>query len=238
MRSYAKLGLGVDSEQLRWGKDEEFTSNVPQTPIEPTIQEDNGETDDASNLMSTTSRNKKRNSYQRLSRVSDEARFSISSFSPAMEKIGTDSNRSSTTIKGIQINGTTNSVGGLNDYDFEKALRKFASERDSFLSDLSLSAGAIMPNRPKPRPKTQRFSSDDSSVLRSGVGSIRRRISFRDMSSIKRQSSVARQGKCHSHTFRYCSRRSEIHRVKRTDHWYKYTLTFFNLQPQFGRLSA
>lgn len=218
MRSYAKLGLGVDSEQLRWGKDEESTANVPQAPIEPTIQEDNGETDDASNLMSTTSRNKKRNSYQRLSRVSDEARFSISSFSPAMEKMSTDSNRSSTTIKGIQINGTTNSIGGLNDYDFEKALRKFASERDSFLSDLSLSAGAIMPNRPKPRPKTQRITSDDSSALKSGVGSIRRRISFRDMSSIKRQPSVARQGKCHSHMIRYCSRRSEIHRVNRTDH--------------------
>jgi hypothetical protein len=90
------------------------------------------------------------------------------------------------TIKGIQINGK----GTLNDVDFEKALRKFASERDSFLSDLTLSAGAVVPNRPKPRPKTQKIVKEDAAGLKSGVGSIRRRISFRDM---KRQSSVARQ---------------------------------------------
>ena len=88
------------------------------------------------------------------------------------------------TIKGIQTNGK----GLLNDVDFEKALRKFASERDSFLSDLTLSAGAVVPNRPKPRPKTQRIVKEDTPGPKPGVGSIRRRISFRDM---KRQSSVA-----------------------------------------------
>lgn len=102
------------------------------------------------------------------------------------ENKGTDSNRSSVTIKGIQINGK----GTLSDVDFDKALRKFASERDSFLSDLTLNAGAVVPNRPKPRPKTQKIVKEDAAGLKSGVGSIRRRISFRD---IKRQSSVARQ---------------------------------------------
>lgn len=78
--------------------------------------------------------------------------------------------------------------------DFDNALRKFALERDSFLSDLSLSAGAVVPSRLKPRPKTQRIVGEDVGVgLKSGVGSIRRRISFRDMNSMKRQSSVNRQ---------------------------------------------
>lgn len=132
-----------------------------------------------------------------------------------MENKGTDSNRSSTTIKGIQINGTNNGTGGLNDYDFEKALRKFASERDSFLSDLSLSAGAIMPNRPKPRPKTQRIISDETSAMKSGVGSIRRRISFRDMGSMKRQSSIARQGKSHDRSYQVpSSEHSNFHPAK------------------------
>lgn len=79
--------------------------------------------------------------------------------------------------------------------DFDRALRKFASERDSFLSDLTLSAGAVVPNRPKPRPKTQRIVNEEAAGLKSGGGSLRRRVSFRDMNSLKRQTSVARQGK-------------------------------------------
>ena len=130
-----------------------------------------------------------------MSRLSDEARVSIASILSTPEKKGTESNRSSVTIKGIPINGT----GGLNDVDFDKALKKFASERDSFLTDLTLSAGAVVPNRPRPRPKTQRIVNEDAPALKSGVGSIRRRISFRDMSSMKRQSSVNRQ--CTLHDF-------------------------------------
>ena len=83
----------------------------------------------------------------------------------------------------------------MNDVDFEKALKKFARERDSFLVDLTLSAGAVVPNRPKPRPKTQKITSEDVNGLKGGVGSIRRRISFREMSSMKRQPSVVRQRK-------------------------------------------
>lgn len=49
-----------------------------------------------------------------------------------------------------------------------------------------------MPNRPRPRPKTQRIVNEDAAGLKSSVGSIRRRISFREMSSTKRQSSVNR----------------------------------------------
>ena len=182
---------GVDSEQLKWGRGEDLVITGAPASVEPTIEEDeSAEAESSPKRAPNTPQSKKRNSYQRLSRLSDEARLSVASFTPTIEQNGTDSNRSSTTIKGIHVNGT----GGLSDHDFEKALRKFASERDSFLSDMNLSAGVVMPNRPKPRPKTQKIVNDDTTGSKSAVGSIRRRISFRDMSSMKRQSSVARQG--------------------------------------------
>jgi hypothetical protein len=68
---------------------------------------------------------------------------------------------------------------------------------------LSLSAGAITPARPKPRPRTQKLVTEDkpasSNPLRSGIGSVRRHMSFRDMNSVKRQPSVARQGESNEH---------------------------------------
>ncbi|KAL8770331.1 MAG: hypothetical protein Q9209_003967 [Squamulea sp. 1 TL-2023] len=183
----------VDSEQLRWGSSniEENAHDSASPPVEQTIEEE--KTSEADNndpeVTPRTIRYSKRNSYHRLSKLSDEARLSIASVAISPDPKGTDSNRSSTTIKGIQINGT----GNLSDVDFDKALRKFATERESFLTDLTLNAGAVVPNRPKARPKTQRIVNEDNAALKSGVGSVRRRISFRDMSSVKRQSSVNRQ---------------------------------------------
>lgn len=168
---------------------------APPAPVEQTIEEDTvAEAEkDPEPLPIATPRKTKRGSYQRLSNLSDEARLSITSLSFSPErKGGTESNRSSTTIKAIQVNGT-GVGGGLSDYDFEHALKKFATQRDSFLSDLTSSAAAVLPNRPKPRPKTQKIVNDDATGLKSGVGSLRRRISFRDMNSMKRQSSVKRQ---------------------------------------------
>ena len=210
-------GIGVDSEQLRWGKDEDLLETPPPAPVEQTIEEDRAAEaeNDAQNLPVATPRKAKRTSYQRLSNLSDEARLSISSlsFSPD-KKGGTESNRSSATIKAIQINGTSNSTL-LNDYDFENALKKFASQRDSFLSDLTLSAGAVLPNRPKPRPKTQKIVNEDTAGLKSGVGSIRRRMSFRDMNSMKRQSSIKRQCKLPVIFHRISCRLFEIHPLGR-----------------------
>lgn len=183
----------MDSEQLSWGEEEDAPSKAPTQNPEPTIEEDKlAEAEEGRPISTPTApRHQKTNSYNRLSRLSDDARLSIQSISNNSEKYGGDSNRSSATIKGIQITGT----GTLNDADFEKALKKFARERDSFLVDLTLSAGAVVPNRPKPRPKTQRITSEDANGLKGGVGSIRRRISFREMSSMKRQPSVVRQCK-------------------------------------------
>ena len=186
---------GVDSEQLTWPSpdpdEDQSTNGAPPSPVASTIEEDQvAEAEDATIIASPLStKGEKRSSYNWPSRKSNEARLSNQSFS-TLEKKGADSNRSSATIKGVHLNG---SGTGLSDLDFEKALRKFASERDSFLSDLTLSAGAVVPNRPKPRPKTQKIVNEDAAGLKSGVGSIRRRISFRDMNSMKRQPSVARQ---------------------------------------------
>ena len=185
--------VGVDSEQLKWGDEEDPSkrgSSIPQA--QSIIEEDHhGEAGEvASPSTPTAPRHAKRNSGNRLSRLSNDARLSIQSVSLGSEKKGTDSNRSSATIKAVQISGT----GGLNDVDFEKALRKFASERESFLSDLTLSAGAVIPPKPRPRPKTQKIVSDENNALKPSIGSVRRRISFRDMTSLKKQPSVMRRG--------------------------------------------
>ena len=179
---------GVDSEQLNWGNDEE---EDVRNQTEPTIAEEQlGEAEGEENSLPPTPRTAKRNSYNRLSHLSDDKRISFSSTRISDSRAGTDSNRSSTTIKAVQINGTKS----FTEVDFEKALRKFVSERDSFIADLNDSAGVVL-KQPRPRPKTQRIVSDESSSLKSGLGSVRRRISFRDMSSVKRQASVARQRK-------------------------------------------
>ncbi|KAI5305121.1 hypothetical protein KEM56_005247 [Ascosphaera pollenicola] len=142
----------------------------------------------------------------------------------------------------------------MSDDEFDKALLKFASDRDSFLNDLSLgtpaSASTIMnklnspnnnnnssssssnshkpltttisrsstvinihtsgssttlnagngtaaaPSLLRSRPRTQRIIPEEptgGNPLKSGIGSVRKHMSFRDMSSVKRQPSLVRQ---------------------------------------------
>lgn len=178
---------GLDSEQLNWGEDEEEDAR---NQTEPTIAEEQiAEAEGEDGSLPPTPRTTKRNSYNRLSHLSDDKRISFSSMRLSDSRAGTDSNRSSATIKAVQINGTKS----FTEVEFEKALRKFASERDSFLADLNNSAGVVL-KQPRPRPKTQRIVNDEANNLKSGLGSVRRRISFREMTSVKRQPSVARQG--------------------------------------------
>ncbi len=117
----------------------------------------------------------------------------------------TGSNRSSITIKGLSVNTSGGgTVGELSTFDFDKALVKFANERETFLDDLSFSAGApIQKPAPMTNPRASRLRIEDGegvspgqakkSPLRSVGGSIRRRMSFRDISSLKRQPSMVQR---------------------------------------------
>jgi hypothetical protein len=145
-----------------------------------------------------TARHSRTNSWNRLSKLSIEARNSIH----ALEEPETpDSNRSSVTIK-APTNG--NGADSLSDFDFDSALIKFANQRESFLDDLSFSAGLPAQTRsPMTNPRADRIRIEDGDILgstarrnplRSVGGSIRRKISFRDMNSMKRQPSLIRSG--------------------------------------------
>lgn len=125
-----------------------------------------------------TSKQSKRHSYKRLSRLS-----------------GVSSEHSSTTIRLVPPISPHGSVV-LSDVDFDKALKKFATDRESFYLDISFSAGAVtQPGRQRPRPRTQKIVTEDQPQgLSRGIGSVRRHMSFRERSSAKRQSSIARQG--------------------------------------------
>lgn len=195
--------------------------------LDDTIKEDNehenGESP-ANSPKNSAARHSRRNSLNRLSKASNELRFSIQTVG---EEDGTRSNRSSATIRPISTatpttNGAddatsptadtpTNGVPpsasgmgftGLPDFDFDKALMKFAAERENFLDDLSFSAGAKLQARPPMvnNPRAERIKADETeaasgrmSPLRSIKGSIRRKISFRDMNSTKRQTTTIRQ---------------------------------------------
>ncbi|KAK4141270.1 AEX-3 domain-containing protein [Dichotomopilus funicola] len=127
----------------------------------------------------------------------------------------TRSNRSSATIRplappnfnaGAPNENTIPEINGLGggegigfdgfpaDFDFDEALLKFAAERENFLDDLSFSAGAKIHTRPPMvNPRTGKLKAEDAdasgrkSPLRSIRGSIRRKMSFRDMNSVRKQ---------------------------------------------------
>ncbi|WEW55526.1 hypothetical protein PRK78_000957 [Emydomyces testavorans] len=171
---------------------EEYNVTRPQ-PISmaDTIEEDaDAEEEEEADSSQPSS---KRNSYQPSSFWStDDKRLSFQSFAVDFKDSNNNShsNRSSMTIK-----GSSNGASVLNDVDFDKALMKFTAERESFLSDLTLTAGAVVPKPTRPKPKTQKIVAEEMSAnpLKSGIGSVRRHMSFRDMSSMRRQPSVARQ---------------------------------------------
>ena len=184
-------------------------------PVEAVISED-GEPDDGrtNGYRAPAARHSRQNSANRLSRVSLENRYSISSTLDELEG-NSRSNRSSATIKPSRSpnganangsNGTSQEGGGpglmnMPDFDFDNALLKFAAERENFLDDLSFTAGAKLHSRPPMvNPRAERIKADDGvpsgrlSPLRSLKGSIRRRISFREMNSARKQPNPNRQG--------------------------------------------
>jgi hypothetical protein len=179
---------GIESSQVF---DEKYqTSSVAPTsptPVDATIEENEVlETDNrpksADGLINGDS-----TAAKRRSRLSYEARKSISSLLGNDSK--TASNRSSATIKAPGMERAS-----MTEADFDTALRKFAAERETFLEEIHFSAGTL-PQIPKPKKsRTQRIfgGNDEASVIKTSVGSIRRKLST--MNSLKRQPSLMRQG--------------------------------------------
>lgn len=174
------------------------SNNRSSTDLREIIVEDEDAEDDVSAVLESprpASKQSRRSSYQRLSKLSDDARISRASAKAIMS--GSSSARSSATIRFVPPSSTSpHASAALNDFDFDKALREFASDRDSFFLDVNFSAGAVaQPNRPRPRPRTQKIVPEDQTPgLSRGIGSVRRHMSFREMNSSKRQSLVGRQG--------------------------------------------
>jgi hypothetical protein len=192
---------GLDGQDLldtyvKLGEVHNPTKNGNGSDMNDIIVEDEVAEADVSSIQNSprpASYQSKRNSYQPLSRLSGEAQASIRS--PDKVNSGASSTRSSATIRFISSSSPFASPG-LNDVDFDNALKKFATDRDSFFLDINFSAGAVTePGRPRPRPRTQKIVADDQAAsLSRGIGSVRRHMSFREMNSAKRQSSMARQG--------------------------------------------
>ncbi|WPG98559.1 Hypothetical protein R9X50_00135100 [Acrodontium crateriforme] len=179
---------GIESSRVHDEKDDALAA-----PVEDTIEEDrpleiNGQPRPPTPGSPT-------DTNVRRSRYSFEARKSIGSIINAVDLNGnTESNRSSTTIKGIaKLSGSV-----MTDEAFEDVLRRFASDRDTFVEDINITAGVVPTpaQRKTQRPKAVRITSDDtagtpSSGIKSGVDSLRRRLST--MNSMKRQSVMSRQ---------------------------------------------
>ena len=179
---------GIESSQVY---DERLVVSPSPAPVEDTIEEDEAlvTSHDGNRPDTPQSPGSPGDTAKRRSRYSFEARKSIGSIIGSADPKTPASNRSSTTIK------AGNAVGGsgLSEDAFEEALKKFASERDSFLEDIHISAGTVTSTQKakKPRPKTIRITQDEETLsagLKGPVGSIQRRLST--MKSMKRQTSV------------------------------------------------
>lgn len=205
---------GVDS--LSYGLGESLSSkangHVAAPPQVDTTIEECAESEVGSPISSTSNpradaRHSRTNSWSnRLSKLS------LTGFDENKDENGSHSNRSSVTIKGVPASGAPELSNGMNggsggtleDFNFDAALIKFAHEREDFLDDLSFNAGVVTQHsRPPMTNRAERLRHDDadsspgsgrkSPLLKSVGGSIRRRISFRDLNSLKRAPS--RNGK-------------------------------------------
>lgn len=154
----------------------------------------------ASSSRRTPARHSRQISANRLSKTSNDARISLHSLDGLDGS--TQSNRSSATIRpSAPPNGSGNGQaadGPPADFDFDRALIKFAIERENFLDDLNFSAGAKVEARtPMTNPRAERLKVDDGDaggrksplkgISGSIRGSIRRKMSIRDMNSSRKQ---------------------------------------------------
>ncbi|KAG4217757.1 hypothetical protein PC116_g33763, partial [Phytophthora cactorum] len=112
------------------------------TQVEGTITEDHEPDEDQSDSATspankTNARHSRQNSNNRLSKISTSSIHTLEELDG-----NTRSNRSSATIRPIPLPGAAGHESLFGDFDFDKALVKFAAERENFLEDLSFSAGA------------------------------------------------------------------------------------------------
>lgn len=201
-------------EDIVYEDDAPHTSAQVDDTVDTIAEDGEGEAIDAA--VSTpnpssraTARHSRQNSANRLSKVSADTH--------CLEEIdqNTRSNRSSATIRPVPPPNAATADGGgsaaagadalVPDFDFDDALFKFAAERENFLDDLSFSAGAkVQARAPMVNPRTLRIKADDEnqngrqsplrSIRGSIRGSLRRKISFKDMSSVRRQPSAPKPG--------------------------------------------
>ena len=162
--------------------------------VDDTIQEDAVAESDAPSIVRSSGsivRHGSRNSYYRLSQLSDEARLSMLTLDS--KPIGSSSNRSSATVRAIPPSPTRMSTM-ISDVDFDNAMTKFTSDRDRFYLDLSFHPPSPVQRKPSgPRAKTHKIVAEEAPPTPTrGLGSLRRHISFKEMASVKRQLSLAR----------------------------------------------
>jgi hypothetical protein len=194
---------GIDSIQYNDPPSPTKEASSPLPAVDSTIAE--GSEDDSAEHSSepimgsaprSAARHSRNNSFNRLSNLSNDTRNSIQSLEglDMQDTNGTTaSNRSSVTIRAAPSNGTVTQVSGMSDFDFDRALSKFAIERESFLDDLSFSAGAVLQSRPPLTSRAEKLKHEDAeptgrrSPFQRVGGSIRRKLSFRDLNSARRQ---------------------------------------------------
>ncbi|KAI1111241.1 dDENN domain-containing protein [Nemania sp. NC0429] len=179
---------------------------IPATPsqVNTTIVED-GEPDEQLDSQAPPLSHKRSARHSRQNSNGRISRASIANSIHTLEEVdgNTRSNRSSATIRPNPPPGGSDRPDGLLiDFDFDKALVKFAAERENFLEDLSFSAGAKTQTRPPMvNPRAERIKADEAASGRlsplKGIGgsirgSIRRKISFRDMNSSRKQPTTPR----------------------------------------------
>lgn len=181
-----------------------------------TIQEDAAAEERAASFVDSptvSTKHSRQNSYQRLSRLSSEARLSIQSLDRLTHQ---HSVRSNATIRRVvsssrqttapssagfsNLNGGVRASALLSDADFDNVMKKFAHDRDAFYLDLNFKSDAVAPKPSKsiqrPRTRTQRIVAEELEAVplpNRTLGSVRRHMSFKEMSSTKRQPSVARR---------------------------------------------
>jgi len=176
---------------------QDFPSSATSTQFDTAIAEDGepDEEDEPNGPSKQAARHSQQNANHRLSKAS--VNNTVNTLDEADGN--TTSNRSSATIRAIALPAAAPNQDGLlsmADFDFDKALVKFAAERENFLDDLSFSAGAKTQARPPMvNPRTERIKADENATgrmsplksIRGSIrGSIRRKISFKDMNSVRK----------------------------------------------------